>query len=281
MSANSSFISSTLRTAVDSALDAAFSANFVQDPVLIPELSRLVSVTNSVVKRHGPLIEAAIASALTETGRFEVIRNLRFPIVKTADDLVAANAPEDLAHFQLKFDSEPHRSVDLDLFAIDTVNDVLFAADVKRGNGVTEGRKRGPIEASLDAVRLLGRSYTRQRGYPVEQVRVAIIDYHGLSQFSDRLRIGRDGLDAFFGAPIVATVEAMTDYVHAAVRRRTPELIGQLAEALGQEKAELTNVPLDRMAAAFADDMPVSPVRLPLGMPRTGRRPRVPLSATY
>ncbi len=274
----SSPLSTTLRTAVDDSLDAAFAADFVQDPLLGPEASRLISVTNSVVKRHGPLIEAAVACALTETGRFEVMRNLRFPITKTADQLVASNAPQELKRFQLKFDGDWDRGVDLDLVAIDTERDILFAVDIKRGNGSTEQRKRTPIEANLDAVRLLARSYSRQHGFPVDEVRVGIVDYHGLSQFSERLRVPRDALDDFFGAPVVATVEAMTDYLRAAFRKRMPELMRPMvdAETVGAaEKTPHVHIGDDVVGAhQDNDDTPISPIRLPLGVPRKIRRDR-------
>ena len=272
----SSALSTVLRTAVDDAVDAAFAADFVQDPLLGPEASRLISVTNSIVKRHGPLIEAGIACALTETGRFEVMRNLRFPITKTADRLVASNAPGELMRFQLKFDGDWDRGVDLDLVAIDTKRDILFAADVKRGNGSTEQRKRAPIEANLDAVRLLGRSYSRQHGFPVDEVRVAIIDYHGLSQFSERLRVPREALDAFFGAPVVATVEAMTNYLRGVFRKRMPELMRSMidAETVGAVENDFDAMNAEDVVGRRPDndDTPISPIRLPLGVPRKSRR---------
>lgn len=83
----------TLLKAASDAVAAAVSTKFPLDELLGAELSRLISISSSVVKRHGILLEKACVEALGASGRFEVLHNSCIPITAAADGLIASNSP--------------------------------------------------------------------------------------------------------------------------------------------------------------------------------------------
>lgn len=81
---SSRYANDTLLKAASDAVAAAVSTKFPLDEVLGPELSRLISISASVVKRHGILLEKAFEEALRASGRFEVLHNPTIPITAAA-----------------------------------------------------------------------------------------------------------------------------------------------------------------------------------------------------
>jgi hypothetical protein len=222
-----------LLKAADEAVTSAINTRFPLDELLGAELSRLISVSNSVVKRHGLLLERAIITALEASGRFQVLHNPVIPITAAADSLVASNSPETLARVALRYDTPAVRSVTHDLVVIDTQCAWAGAYQVKRGGGDMGPRLRKPLERDLAAVRLLLRSYLRDQGYSaVDVVTTAAIDWLGSAGLPEHLTILGTELDEHFGVPVVPTIERMTEHLRAALHRAVPELLEPLLTAL-------------------------------------------------
>ena len=216
-----------IRAARD-AMAGALAGEFPEDPVIGPELSRAVSTLGSVVKRHGGLIELGIAGALIASDRFVVLTNVTLPVTKGAAQLLdAKNSDQALAKIKLSADSEAEGIVNVDLVVVDPDAKWAGAYEIKRGNGATEHGKRRPIMRKLAAARLVLASYVRQAGYgTMENVTSGVVDYYGASGFAPELTLSRDQLDAHFGVPVVATVEAMTAALHEALQAALPGLFG-------------------------------------------------------
>jgi hypothetical protein len=205
----------------------AMAGDFPIDPVIGADLSKSFSIINSVVKRHGLLIQRCLSDALAASGRFEILTEVRLPITGAAHDLLTSdNSDRDLRKIKLKADSNTLRMVAIDLVVVDTESGWAGAYDVKRGNGTTESRKRGPIELDLRATRLILASFLAKCGYDgIRSVTSAVIDYYGASGFSKEMRLTREELDEHFGVPVVDTIEAMTAELQRALHAEMRNLL--------------------------------------------------------
>jgi hypothetical protein len=219
-------------------IDNAMAGDFPIDPIIGPDLSKSLSVINSVVKRHGLMLQKSLADALAATGRFEVLTEVALPITEAANALLASqNSDRDLAKIKLKADSAILRMVTVDLIVVETEAGWAGVYDVKRGNGATESARRRPIEHGLKAARLVIADYLSKLGYEgIRNVTSAVIDVYGASGFSKDLKVTGDELDEHFGVPVLATLEAVTTELH---RTLFAEMRGLLAPAL----ANLPKVP--------------------------------------
>jgi hypothetical protein len=258
--------------AAHTAVAAALAGDFPVDPIIGPELSRAISCVGSVVKRHGTLIELAVAGALKASDRFIVLTNVSLPLTKGAAQLLdAKNSDEDLAKIRLSADSEADGMVNVDLVVVDPDTGWAGAYEIKRGNGVTESGKRRPIVRKLRAARLVLASYVRQLGHgPVESVTSAVIDYFGGSGFEAEFSLTRDQLDGHFGVPVVATVDAMTATVRDALQAELPHLLRPVLDGMAPVEAVVAS-PVEVDAARTARRGAIDPrVLRTLTAPPTG-----------
>jgi hypothetical protein len=60
----------------------AMAGDFPIDPVIVTDLSKSFSIINSVVKRHGLLIQRTLGDALAASGRFEILTECRFRLLR-------------------------------------------------------------------------------------------------------------------------------------------------------------------------------------------------------
>jgi hypothetical protein len=225
-------------------IDNALAGDFPIDPVIGPNLSKTFSIINSVVKRHGLLIQRTLGDALAASGRFEVLTEVPLPITEAAHDLLTSqNSDRDLAKIQLKADSKIIRMVTIDLIVVDTESGWAGAYDVKRGNGATETRKRRPIEHDLRASRLVLASFLAKYGYDdIRSVTTAVIDYYGASGFSKELKLTREQLDEHFGVPVLDTIDAMTAELQRALHAEMRTLLAPALKHLPRSKNEEVDV---------------------------------------
>ena len=224
-------VDDSLTKAATAAVAAAINTKFPLDEVLGPELSRLISISTSVVKRHGILLEKAFVEALQASGRFEVLHNPTIPITAAADGLVASNTAESLARLSLRYDQPTVRSVNQDLVVIDAAAGWAGAYSVKRGGGDMGPRLRKPLERDVASVRLLLRSYLRDQGYStIDTTTSACIDWFGAAGLPPHLTVQGPDVDAHFGVPVVATVERMTRHLRDELHRAMPELLSPLMQ---------------------------------------------------
>ncbi|MBY0251514.1 MAG: hypothetical protein K2X54_09055 [Methylobacterium organophilum] len=226
---SSRYANDVLLKAASDAVAAAVSTKFPLDEVLGAELSRLISISASVVKRHGILLEKAFDEALRASGRFEVLHNPTIPITAAADGLVASNTAENLARLSLRYDQPAVRSVNQDLVVINVAAGWAGAYSVKRGGGDMGPRLRKPLERDVASVRLLLRSYLRDQGYTtIDTVTSACIDWFGAAGLPPHLTVHGPDVDAHFGVPVIATVERMTSHLREELHRTMPGLLAPL-----------------------------------------------------
>ncbi|EKS34522.1 hypothetical protein HMPREF9695_04432 [Afipia broomeae ATCC 49717] len=205
----------------------AMAGDFPVDPVIGPDWSKTFSIINSVVTRHGLLLQRTLADSLAASGRFEVLTEVPLPVTEAANDLLTSkNSARDLAKIRLQADSKISRMVKIDLIVVDTESGWAGAYDVKRGNAATRSGKRHPIEHGLLAARLVLASFLAKCGYEgIRSVTTAVIDYYGASGFSKELKLTRDELDGHFGVPVVATVDSMTVELQRALHSEMRNLL--------------------------------------------------------
>jgi len=238
----------TLLKAAGDAVAAAVSTKFPLDEVLGPELSRLISISSSVVKRHGILLEKAFVEALQASGRFEVLHNPTIPITAAADGLVGSNTAESLARISLRYDQPACRSVNQDLVVIDAAAGWAGAYSIKRGGGDMGPRLRKPLERDVASVRLLLRAYLRDQGYStIDTTTSACIDWFGAAGLPPHLTVHGPDVDAHFGVPVIATVERMTRHLRDELHRTMPELLSPLMHRF--ETLPRVKEPLERDTA--------------------------------
>lgn len=269
----------TLAKAASDAVAAAISTKFPLDELLGAELSRLISISTSVVKRHGILLERAFVEALQASQRFEVLHNPCIPITAAADGLVASNTPASLARIHLRYDQPAVRSVNQDLVVIDPLMGWAGAYSVKRGGGSMGAGLRKPLERDVACVRLLLRSYLRDQGYStIDATTSACIDWCGAAGLPPHLTVQGPDVDAHFGVPVIATVERMTHHLRDELHRAIPDLLRPLIRRFEtlppvrtvptQDVAQTASVPEDDATVKRLVDaiFPIGPdaIRLPV-----------------
>ena len=221
------------QTLVANAIGSAFN----EDPVIGPDLSRAISVVGSVVKRHGLLLQSTAAHALAASGRFEVLVDAEIPIVDAANELLLArNSIDDLARISIRADAAAERIVTMDLAVIDEEVGWAGIYEMKRGNGLVDGRTRRPIEHDLKAARLVLPSYLAKRGYKnITRVTAGVIDYYGSAGFHKDLKISRDDLDEHFQVPVRDSLDRVTSCLRAALLSEIPNLFSTVIKAINRE----------------------------------------------
>lgn len=214
-----------LLAAAEAAVDGALGATFALDPLLGPDLSQLASVLASVVKRHGHLLEAALAEALEDGGRYLVLRSVAMPITEAAQEILRGSTPEQLRGRSVAMSGGVAQSAFIDLIAIDLETRCAILAEVKRGGGRSEMRKRHQVEWVLRAAGLQGRAFLASLGIQVSSARAVLIDVYGRSGFAADLTVTGKELDALFGVPVSAALEAVTTVLATRLRAAVPALL--------------------------------------------------------
>lgn len=220
---------------ITAVVQQASAAAFPEDPLLTADMSRLTSTVSSVIKRHGPLLEGAIADALEGSGRYAVLRRMRLPI--SADGRAAAAAGE--CHAQIPLASPIEGWVDADLVAIDKATRHLLALQIKRGGGKTDAKKRRQIERDLRAALPTLRAYFAEEAFhlDVASCEVRIVDVYGGAGFDPELTIFGWELDVAFDLPVEAWITATTTALRAALGAVLPELLAPVMADLAMPKA--------------------------------------------
>lgn len=276
-SATSSLIShEAIRRSVRAVVSNAINGDFPVDPVIGGDLSKTFSVVNSVVKRHGLLLQRSLADALAASGRFDVMTDVPVPVTGAANDLLTSrNSNQDLAKIRLKSDANVVRMVTVDIIAIDVDAGWAGAYDVKRGNGATESRKRRPLEHDLRACRLVLSSFLSKYGYSdIVQATTGIIDYYGSSGFNDELRITREDLDTHFDVPVLTTLETMTAELRQALHAEMRGLLAPVLRTMPRTKPVQTESETSIVPGSVFEEAPAELVERIFSARPSGPGPR-------
>ena len=229
--------SPALAQAARQAVMGAAAASFPSEPLLDPALSRLVSTCSSIVKRHGPLVESAIAEALVEGG-LDVWQRIKVPFTRTALAFVASSDYALNRDRLLTFDpNDIAGHFDADVLAVDDPGAWACALQVRRGGGATEPVKRRRMEREIRAVDLTLASWLRQQGFlRIELSAVALVDWLGQAGFANDLVLHGDDLDNFLDVPATAKINAMSDALRHELDGRMNDLLRPVMAALDRDR---------------------------------------------
>jgi len=259
-----------LIAAVDATLDDVFSRAYHVDELLGPELSALKGPLDSVCKRHGLLIEKAIAAALASADHLEVMSQVSVPVGRAALDLVRANTERVTRDVALPA-GDAERSVILDIAVFDWRLRRLSLVSVKRGGGAQGGKAARDDRLELRAAAMVLRTMMVVQGFPVVDVEVVVVDWMGRSGIVTGTVLTRETIDDHFGVPVAATVEAMTARFAAGIAERMADrlaVLGHREEALDEDPAVGTQ---EVEAPSLRDETVISFAECLGALPRRGR----------
>ena len=251
---------------VDSALSEAFSRTYFPDPVIGADLIRLLGPLDSVRRRHGILIERALAHALAVHARFDVQSQVAVPVSRAAIDLCAANASTATEHLALAVSDARTKTVVPDLVVYDRETQRLIVASVKRGGGIQGGTAAHDDHIEQRAAALILRTMIAAQGLPVMQCESIVIDWYARSGIVGVPVVTGPQLDSYFGVPISSVVEAMSRYLTEGVRQRAAKILSELLPDSASRAAAL--------AAAVSAEASVLPEVAACGRGADGDRHR-------
>ncbi len=224
-----------LRDAVDGALLECFDKNYCPDELLGNTLTQVRGPLDSLPKRHGLLLEKAIAHAFAEAGdRYEVQTQVALTVSKEAMSLVESNQLDKLDNLNLPIGGSHGKRVVIDILVFDHQTGDLHVISVKRGGGAQGGRDARDARKDLTAAGLMLKNMTLRKGLPVLSVKKVLVDWYGRSGIVARKKVTRETVDAYFGLPIASRVEAMSAYLESSIAAR---MAPRLLAAIGNTSA--------------------------------------------
>lgn len=253
----------SLAEAADAAVAEAFARTYNPDPLIPEAFAVLRGPFDSVLRRHGLLIESAIATALEKSGAYEVMVQVTVPVSDGALKLCAANRSDMTDDLTMPVASGHAKNVIIDIVAFDPRSGRLIAASVKRGGGAQGGSaaRQEPLEHRAAAMILRGMLVGA--GWNIRSVEHVILDYYGRSGISSTRVVTGVELDAFFGVPVAAVVDAMTLRMAEDVERRTEEIARRTGVIFPEANLRARTGHLKGPEAVDPIPPPGEPARLP------------------
>jgi hypothetical protein len=235
-----------LRDAVDATLQECFDKTFCPDELLGNKFTQVKGPLDSLPKRHGLLLEKAIAHAFAEAGdRYEVQTQVALTVSKEAISLVECNQLDKLDDLNLPIDGSYGKSVVVDIVVFDHQTGDLHVISVKRGGGAQGGRKARDAREDLTAAGLMLKNITLRKGLPVASVKKVLVDWYGRSGIIARKSVTRETVDEYFGLPIASQVEAMSAYMESGIANRmVPRMLAALGKTTITAEAEELPMPV-------------------------------------
>ncbi|MEO0976513.1 MAG: hypothetical protein AAFY24_04620 [Pseudomonadota bacterium] len=251
--------------AVEAALDESFEKSYSPDELLGDALTQLRGPLDSLSKRHGLLIEDGVAHAFAVQGeRFDVATQVSVIVSKEALSLVEANQPEKLDQLNLPAADVRGKRVIIDVLAFDFETGDLHVVSVKRGGGAQGGQAARDARKDLCAAGLMLKNLMLSRGFPVGEVKKVLIDWYGRSGIIARRTVTRETVDAYFGIPVAATVEAMSRHMSRGIAERiTPRLMNAIGVVAGNPTPGTKKVSANDTLSAHPNDQSISSHALP------------------
>ena len=238
VAANEDELAKARRDRVVNAVAATLATTFNRDPLFPSQLSRLMSASGSLVKKHGLLIEDDLAHAL-ERNHLHVERKQYFSITRKGLKAVSKGRDRANGGRQLPFDANDQvREIEIDIFAIDETNKWAVLISSKRGGGLTDSKKRKAHERELRALDLVILDQLRARYPNLESACVCIIDYLGQSGFSEDITLRRHEIDSFFGLSIVKVLDDTSLRLRTAIRDAFGPLVAEAWRIFNPHEAD-------------------------------------------
>ncbi|MFN3133923.1 hypothetical protein [Roseibium sp.] len=249
---------SEMREAVDVALQECFDKVYCSDELLGNRLTQVRGPLDSLSKRHGLLLEEAIAHAFASAGnRYEVQTQVALTVSKEAISLVESNKLDRLDDLNLPVGGSNGKRVVIDILVFDHETGDLHVLSVKRGGGAQGGQAARNARKDLTAAGLMLRNMMLHKGFPVLAVKKVLIDWYGRSGIVARKTVTRETVDAYFGLSISNQVEAMSAYMKSEIAdRMVPRLLAALGKTTITIEAEEPLMPASSNAD-IANEMAV------------------------
>ncbi|MCR9057382.1 MAG: hypothetical protein NXI02_08610 [Rhodobacteraceae bacterium] len=221
-----------LREAVDTALQECFDKIYCSDELLGNKLTQVKGPLDSLSKRHGILLEEAIAHAFVAAAgdRYEVQKQVEVKVSREAMSLVESNQLEKLGGLNLPIDNTHGKKARIDIVVFDHESGDLHVISVKRGGGAQGGSDARNARKDLTAAGLMLKNHMLRKGLPVLAVRQVLIDWYGRSGIIGRPTVTRTTIDEYFGIQISGFVEAMSAYMSSSIAQR---MMPRLMTAIG------------------------------------------------
>ncbi|MTI42512.1 hypothetical protein JM93_03181 [Roseibium hamelinense] len=231
-----------LREAVDTALQECFDKIYSSDELLGNRLTQVKGPLDSLSKRHGILLEEAIAHAFVASARdrYEVQKQVGVKVSKEAMSLVDSNQLDKLEGLNFPIANTHGKRAMIDIVVFDHETGDLHVISVKRGGGAQGGSDARNARKDLTAAGLMLKNHMLRKGLPVLAVRQVLVDWYGRSGIVGRPTVTRTTVDAYFGIPISGFVEAMSAYMSSSIAQR---MMPRLMTAIGA-KVQKTDGPL-------------------------------------
>lgn len=181
----------------------------------------------SAQRREGSLISAALATAMAASDRYEVAQNVHVPVSATVR-IVAAASADDTTPAEMR--CSPGRGIRVDVMVLDTVTDIVYPLEVKRGVEHIGADHRRQIMSNLAALRIVGRDVAQQRfGRRVGAVRPFVISYYGATGIDAALTLTAADIDGFFGVDLTPVIDAHLDHFRYQLEALIPGITGYTA----------------------------------------------------
>ena len=197
---------------VDETITALSKVQFDEDPIAGVRYSRSTSIVSSAYKRHGRILETALRESLRESNRHRVWQEDRFRVSRAADALVGSQTEDECRQSALPY-GDAVRSIQIDMVAFDSADQIIRSYEVKRGNGQFDSGKIRSIKRDLKCAQVLLKSYGQELAKlkPVA-AESRIIFYYGVRCIPRPWSLVKEELDSHFGFPVVERIEQANDY---------------------------------------------------------------------
>jgi hypothetical protein len=205
---------------VDATISRLARRKFSIDPVVEARYSRITSIVSSAYKRHGAILERALAVALRDASHLTVWEDPDFRVSAAAERL--ADADTKAVGSSLRYDNDKFvRTLQIDLLVYDHRTAQLGAYECKRGFGYHDSGKKRSMLRDLRCQQMLLKSYGEYRGLSAAFVEARTIFYYGQCDFGPPWALTREDLDEHFGTVVSGPVEEVNQYF----RERLDELL--------------------------------------------------------
>lgn len=144
--------------AVDTAVAEAFAKSYSVDPLVPEEVAALRGPVDSVLRRHGLLIETALAVALDLSPGVEVMTQVAVPVSEAAIQLCLSNADDKTIGLTLPVSGAIAKTAVIDVVVYYPLSGRLIGVSVKRGGGAQGGTAARTASIELRAAAMILRA---------------------------------------------------------------------------------------------------------------------------
>src|SRR5690349_12563879 len=195
---------------VDVTISRLRAKKFESDPIVGRRYSAITSIVSSAYKRHGKIIEEAMAVTLRQAPHLTVWTEPLFAVSDAADRLADSDANVTAA---LPYSSTTQtRTLQIDLMVYNTLEERLGAYESKRGFGYHDSGKIRSMRRDLRCTQMLLRGYGEARGLRVGEANARMIFYYGQCSVGPPWALTGKELDAHFDFPVWESVERVNAY---------------------------------------------------------------------